>query len=66
MIYSDLSTWPAFGGKKASVVLQPGFFFENFSKKIKKQSTFIVCISPCVVRVSASVLDQKFDKWFIA
>jgi hypothetical protein len=34
MIYSDLSTWPAFGGEKASVVLQPGLFFLRiFPKK---------------------------------
>jgi len=67
MIYSDLSTWPAFGGEKASVVLQPGLFFLRiFPKKIKKQSTTKVYISPYITRAGASVLDKKFDKWLAA
>jgi len=41
-------------------------FFENFSKKIKKQSTTKVYISPYITRAGASVLDKTFDKWLAA
>jgi len=36
LIYSDLSTWPAFSGEKAPAVLQPGSFFLRIFQKNKK------------------------------
>jgi len=37
LIYSDLSTLPAFGIEKAAVVFWPGLFFCEFFKNNKKK-----------------------------